>query len=103
MNIAAAFTSYDDEEEVTLDKSVGELVFNYFEWGINDDGTYYSRRVKIPSHQCTSEELGLNNITSTSSFNPISQHSLPDVQKYQKKFICIDKEDLRISGNWNTY
>ena len=50
MNVAAAFTSYDDEVEMMLDKSIGELVFNYFEWGINDDGTYYSRRVPIPSH-----------------------------------------------------
>ena len=33
LNIAVAFTAYDNETEWSLDPTVGELVFNSFSWG----------------------------------------------------------------------
>ena len=41
--MAIAFTSFDDYTEPILDKSYGEFVFKAWEWGQNDDGTYYER------------------------------------------------------------
>ena len=37
MNFAIAFTAYDDETEPILDESLGELVFNSYSWGNDDD------------------------------------------------------------------
>ena len=38
LNIAAAFTAYDGEQDPIDDPTVGEVVFNHFAWGENDDG-----------------------------------------------------------------
>ena len=59
LNIAAAFTAYDNERERILDPSYGELVFLVSDWSLNEDGTTTLFR-KIPeSHPCTRAELGL--------------------------------------------
>lgn len=33
LNLAIAFTSYDNNPDPILDKSYGELIFNAYEWG----------------------------------------------------------------------
>ncbi len=38
LNVAVAFTAYDAEESWILDASYGELEFNSYSWGPNDDG-----------------------------------------------------------------
>ena len=48
-SVAAAFTSYDSETEDILDPSYGELVFNHYFWGENEDGVYESGRKRIQS------------------------------------------------------
>ncbi len=41
LNVAIAFTAYDNESEPILDKKFGELIFNAYEWGINEDGKFF--------------------------------------------------------------
>lgn len=43
LNIAVAFTSFDNGKEPILDKSYGELVFNEYTWGRDEQGEYFSR------------------------------------------------------------
>ena len=42
LNVAFAFTKYDNEVERTLDPSYGELKMRSLVWGSNDDGSVYS-------------------------------------------------------------
>ena len=37
LNLAIAFTSYDNNPEPILDKSYGELVFKAYEWGTGEN------------------------------------------------------------------
>ena len=41
LNLAMAFTAYDDETEPILDKSYGEIIFQEYSWGVNEDGSYF--------------------------------------------------------------
>ena len=59
LSFAVGFTAYDNVEEPILDKSIGELVFEAYEWGEDANGTYYVRHTNLPTHACTDEELGL--------------------------------------------
>ena len=58
-NVAVAFTSYDGTREPELDGSYGEIVFNHFKWGPTEEGGYITDRIRLPSHPCTQEELGI--------------------------------------------
>ena len=53
LNLAVAFTAYDNEREWILDPSYGELVFNHFSWGPNPDGSYFTNRERLESQVCT--------------------------------------------------
>ena len=59
-NIAAMFTAYDDNPDPILDPTYGEFLIRYTRWGENPDGTFYDEFDSLPSHTCTSEDLGLN-------------------------------------------
>ena len=37
MKFAVAFTSFTDNEELELDKSIGEIVFSSFSWSLKED------------------------------------------------------------------
>ena len=43
LNLAIAFTSYDSNPNPILDKSYGELVFNAYEWGKDENDKYFVR------------------------------------------------------------
>ena len=43
LNLAIAFTSFDNNPEPILDKSYGELIFNTYEWGSDENGNYFVR------------------------------------------------------------
>ena len=58
LNLAIAFTNFDNIIEPILDKSYGELIFNAYVWGKDDQGEYFDKQDLIPSHSCTDEELG---------------------------------------------
>ena len=49
MNLAFAFTAYDNVTEPILDPTIGELVVKEYAWGQNDDGTFYVNKDKIKS------------------------------------------------------
>lgn len=38
LNIAAAFIAFDSNPEPILDPTYGELAFNHYYWGVQEDG-----------------------------------------------------------------
>ena len=68
---AAAFTAYDGDPEPILEPEYGEIIFNHFSWGPQDDGTYATSRDKIEPHVCTDEELNLDGKSSNPLFLPV--------------------------------
>ena len=89
------FTNYDGETEPILDPSIGELEFWRVQWSSTE-----ANDVKIPSHECSEEELGL--IESSPKYMRPRQDSYDFVKLYRKKFRCLDEKDRYISGNFNT-
>ena len=102
-NIAAGFTAYDSNPEPILDPTIGEVVFNHFRWGPEPDGSYITERKRIPDHPCSREELGIEEDRSNSMFMPVYESSKGEVDFYWKKFQCVDKENLKIYGDYNSY
>jgi len=102
-SIAAGFTEYDSNPEPILDPTIGEVVFNHYRWGPEPDGTYISERKRIQSHPCSREELGLEEDRSNAMFMPVYPSSAGEVDFYWKKFQCVDKENLKIYGDYNSY
>ena len=101
-NFAIALTRYDSETEPFDDPTIGHIQFNHFKWGTNPDGTLFSGRYPIRSHMCTREELGLDGDKSKARFYPVTEGMLPNVDFYHKKFLCIDKEDINMYGDFST-
>ena len=100
---AVALTGYDGNSDSILEPEYGELQFNHFKWGPLPDGNYESERKRIPSHQCTAEEIGLEGDKQKSLFQPTVKNSLGEVKVYQKKFQCVDKEYYSLYGDFNSY
>lgn len=100
MNLAVGLTAYDAEREYILDKSIGELNFMAYEWGEDENGEVYVRKNIIPSHVCSKEELGIEG--DNSSFFPLFEGQMNQLRLYQKKFLCIAKEEMRVYGDWNS-
>ena len=48
--VAAAFTGWNNKNEYELDKSIGEFIFINYQWGYDEDGTFFLKRDRIPSH-----------------------------------------------------
>ena len=59
------------------------------------------RDIKKSTHRCTPEELGLRD-KEKSMFMPIHEQSKSILELYHRKMICLDKEDLKINGNFDT-
>ena len=68
MNIAVAFSSYNDEKEWELDPTYGELFFNSYSWGADEDGKQYKNRTRLPDHNCSRKELHLEDDDSEAKF-----------------------------------
>ena len=106
LNIGLAFTAYDTETEPILDPSYGRIVFNAFTWGgLDENGDFIpSTMNEIETHTCSPEELGLleNSNSENSAFMPINEKNKPTVQMYQKKFLCVDKEEMKLYGDYNS-
>ena len=97
---AAALTTYSSDTEPHEKKEYGELLIEHYGWGNEHLGYKYGSHA-LENHNCTDEELGL--ISSKDSvIYPVYDNSLEEVKTYKKKFKCIDKEDLRIWGNYNS-
>ena len=70
-NVAAAFTKFNSDTEYLLDPTYGELVFQHYYWGLQQDGQYKSGRERINSmHNCTREELGMESDKTKAKFQP---------------------------------
>ena len=107
LNVAVGLTSYDGNAEWQLDPSYGELVVNSIEWGQNEDGSYYRSVRPVEARNCTEVELGLvkerkfgPKIDGESRFYSPTEASGKFVQLYKKKLLCLNEEDLIISGSF---
>lgn len=112
LNIAVAFTGYNNKEEWELDPAYGSLVFNSYSWGNDEDGAVFLRRKELPSHVCNKEELGLlpddkkelSDLKDQGTAHFFKSHPNSEVypKMYQKKFLCVDKESLEIYGDFSS-
>ena len=102
LNIAVAFTAFDSETAWSLDPSYGELSINQYEWGIREDGTTFTDRSPLQTHNCTLKELNLENDESDASFYPINEHNVDTLEAYWRKMLCINQQDARIYGDFNS-
>ena len=101
LNFAVAFTAFDEVREPILDKSIGEIVFKAWEWGEDSEGQFFTRRNTIASRMCTASELGLEG-REQSKFFVFNQDRYNEVNYYQQKFRCIDEDDIRMYGDFNS-
>ena len=102
----------NNNEEWELDPSYDTLVFNSFEWGIKPDGKVFTERKRLPSHVCTKDELGIEVGEETVSSDLGSDDKVrffkahPQAESYpklyRKKFICLDKENLEVFGDYSS-
>ncbi len=101
-NFAAAFTAYDSNPEPILDPTYGSLRFYHYRWGQQNDGLP-NGRLRIPSHTCTREELGLDEDRTNAMFMPAYESSYNEINLYSKKLECADSKNLEIFGDYNSY
>ena len=100
LNVAVAFTEFNNNREWELDPSYGTLVFNSYEWGIRPDGEVFTERKRLPSHVCTQDEFGFERekearYTDLSNeghvlFFKVHPQAKEYPKLYRKKFICLD-------------
>lgn len=80
LNIAVAFTAYDQEQEWILDPTYGSLIFNSYSWGPKEDGGYSTERIRLKEHICQRDELGLGD--GDAKFLPLNDESRGLVDQY---------------------
>ena len=83
------------------DPRYGELVYQEYGWGKDSElAANYWR--EIPNHSCSDSELGLaTEFNDADEMYPLA-NSRETVSTWKKKFKCIDREDLVISGDFNS-
>jgi len=101
-NVAAAFTAYDSEDKWILTKDYGELYMNAFAWGPRPDGSFFTERRRLDDHICSLEELSFGGDPENHRFFPVHSASAGIVKFYQKKFLCLEPDELFIYGDYNT-
>ena len=101
-NIAVAFTRYDGETEWILDPTYGELAFINYSWGVEADGSFFTKTERRKEHICSREELGLTENKDAAKFMPTIESQRTFVDTYQKKFICLNEEDLFLYGDYDS-
>ena len=101
LNIAVAFTGWDNNREWSLDPRMGELVLTSYEWGI-EGGIPWADRKNVASHNCTREELGLAGDGPAAKFYPPHGSSFDSVDLYWKKMLCFNQNELTLSGEYNS-
>ena len=100
---AVAFTEYNNEREILLDPSIGELVFKAYQWGLDANNDVSDELITLKSHTCTRDELGLTN-SNEGNFLPFNDVSTENtVDRYSKKFQCLDKDEMHIYGDWSSH
>ena len=94
--VAAALTKYDSDPEPITDPRYGEMIIEYYGWGY--EGELESKKTPIETHSCSDEELGIADDVEY----PIFKTSATEVSLWKKKFLCADKKDLIIYGDYNS-
>ena len=75
-------------------------MFMRYEWGLLENGDLFVEQKEISSHECTEEELGIKG--DSSLFMPMSESSTFLVNRYRKKLRCIDPEEMRVKGDYDS-
>ena len=112
LKIAVAFVEFpskegDDPEEPVLDKEYGRIAFYREAYGFVNNNTVDYEYVDLPAHQCTREELNLDKWTENigneeNVFFHTAKRYQTDLNLHQKKFMCIEPEDMRMQGDYNS-
>ena len=106
LKIAVAFTGYDNEQEYALPPEIGELIFQNYQWGPDENGSFRIIQEDLETHVCTDEELGFNdenrNGSASGNFFPIHEESYNVVKLYRKKFLCFNNKDSTLFGDFNS-
>ena len=98
--VAAALTEYDSNREIIEKPEYGELIIENYGWGYEED-QLGSRSIPLDYHYCSDEELGFVRGPETLIY-PVLESSLQEVETYKKKFKCVDREHLKIWGDYNS-
>ena len=70
-NIAVAFTEYGNNREWELPKDVGTLRYRGYSWGEHANGTSWEKTEIFKGHECSREELGLEEDRTNAKFMPL--------------------------------
>ena len=98
--MAAALTGYDEDNEGFIgNRKYGELVFEYYGWGNDQDFALEGGR--IGSHPCTKEEVGIEQGPGTKAF-PIHETSIFEVEQYLPNFLCMDEGHPNLWGDYDS-
>ena len=100
-NIAVAFTDFNGKTENILTPDIGRIVYRQYTWGSDADNQFLTQDY-LPTHVCTNEELGIDreNENSFFPFKDINDHLI--TKAHREQFVCIDKEQLYIKGNFDS-
>ena len=96
--IAVGFNTAGDFAK--LDPKMGSVKFESYERGIDENGQYAEEKKEIPNHICSDQELGL--LGESAFFKPISTSVKSWVESFRGYFFCIEKEDTRINGTFDS-
>ena len=103
--LAFGLTAYDNNIEPIDDATYGELKAFYKTWGLPGD-PHGVNWVELPTKQCTREQLGYKDydgqVNEESLFYPVHKNSEYDVNLYRKKFKCVEDQNLKILGDYNS-
>lgn len=99
LNIVVALTFDDNNPEPIDDPTIGQVVFNHYNWGRHSDGTRFSDRFPINSYTCSREELGLDGDNNKARFYPIKDNL---IDFHHRNFLCLNKEDIEVFGDFSS-
>ena len=107
---AFGLTAYDSNQEPIEDAQYGILKAYYKTWGGVVEGSQSVHFQELETKQCTRAELGLpkedwdteSDYSKPPLFFEPHPNAVSDFEFYFKKFKCIQKEKLRIQGDYNS-
>ena len=99
-NIAVGISSWTSSPEPELPPEYGYIKFQLSHWAVLENGELEYIITDVESHPCSEEELGLTG--NNAQFFPMHETSIGWVEMYRQKFVCVNKEDIEINGNFHT-
>ena len=107
LQIAFGITAYDDNQNPIEDPEYGLIKPYYKSWGILDSNDVHFE--ELPVDYCTREQLGIfedqdkvkTEDRENSLFFDTHKNAISDITYYTKKFKCIQKDKIRIQGDYN--